>query len=126
MPDSSVGRKIISISVDLGITTPDGLRHIDFGLAKETGDDDVITWTIDFAFQTRESKDEDFVDEVKLKIKIKSTDFAKAEQTATDGLTEPQVTHLNGPVTAISQQRSKGKATDAQVTKVAAKTISLH
>ena len=35
---SNVDHKIVSISVDLGVTTPDGLRHIDFGLEKDTGD----------------------------------------------------------------------------------------
>jgi hypothetical protein len=50
---SIVDHKIVSISVDLGVTTPDGLRHIDFGLEKDTGDDDSVIWTINFAFQTR-------------------------------------------------------------------------
>ena len=33
---SNVDHKIISISVDLGVTTPDGLRHIDFGLENDS------------------------------------------------------------------------------------------
>jgi hypothetical protein len=121
-----VNHEIVAISVDLGVTTPDGLRHIDFGLEKDTADDDSVTWTINFAFQTRDTTDDAFTDEVTLKITIKTKDFEKAQATATEGLSDPQVTHLNGPVTAVSQQRVLGNATDEQVSRVAEQTIAKH
>jgi hypothetical protein len=121
---SVVDHKIVSISVDLGVTTPDGLRHIDFGLEKDTGDD--ITWTINFAFQTRASTRDDFTVEVTLKIVIKTKDFENAQATATHGLSEAQVDHLNGPVTAVCQQHAAGNATEAQVSQVAGRTIAKH
>jgi hypothetical protein len=123
---SVVDHKIVSISVDLGVTTPDGLRHIDFGLEKDTGDDDSVTWTINFAFQTRASTRDDFTDEVTLKIVIKTKDFEKAQATATQGLSEAQVDHLNGPVTAVCEQRAAGNASEAQVSQVAGRTIAKH
>jgi hypothetical protein len=121
-----VDHKIVSISVDLGVTTPDGLRHIDFGLEKDTADDDSVTWTINFAFQTRAATGDSFTDEVTLKIVVKTQDFDKAQATATEGFSDPQIAHLNGPVTAISQQRALGNATDAQVSQVASHTIAKH
>jgi hypothetical protein len=123
---SIIDHKIVSISVDLGVTTPDGLRHIEFGLQKDTGDDDFITWTINFAFQTRDTTSDDFTDEVTLKIVVKTKDFEKAQATATQGLSDSQVDHLNGPVTAICQQHTAGNATDAQVSQVAGRTIAKH
>ena len=123
---SIVDHKIVSISVDLGVTTPDGMRHIDFGLEKDTADDDSVTWTIHFAFQTRATTSAPFTDEVTLKITVKTRDFEQAQATATEGLSEPQIAHLNGPVTAICHERSVGNATDAQVSQVAARTISKH
>jgi hypothetical protein len=123
---SIVDHKIVSISVDLGVTTPDGTRHIDFGLEKDTGDDDSVTWTINFAFQTRATTRDTFTDEVTLKIMVKTRDFEQAQATATEGLSDPQIAHLNGPVTAICHERSVGNATDAQVAQVAARTISKH
>jgi hypothetical protein len=123
---SIVDHKIVSISVDLGVTTPDGLRHIDFGLDKDNGDDGSVTWTINFAFQTRAIARDAFTDEVTLQIVVKTKDFEKAEATATKGLSDPQVEHLNGPVTAICQQHAAGNASDAQVSQVAGRTIAKH
>jgi hypothetical protein len=123
---STVEHKIVSIAVDLGVTTPDGTRHIDFGLEKDTADDDSVTWTINFVFQTRASTRDPFTDEVTLKIMVKTRDFEQAQATATEGLSDPQIAHLNGPVTAICHERTVGNATDAQVAQVAARTISKH
>jgi hypothetical protein len=122
----TVTHQVVSISVDLGVTTPDQLRHIAFGLEKDTGDDDTVTWTIHFAFQTRQSTTDDFVDEVNLDVKIKEKNFSQAEATAHDGLSDPQVNHINGPVAAVSQLHSQGGASDDQLSRVVEGTIPLH
>ena len=121
-----VTHDVVSISVDLGVTTPDQLRHIAFGLEKDTDDDGTVTWTIHFGFQTRQSTSDNFVDEVTLDVKVKVKDFNQAEATAHEGLTDPQVNHINGPVTAVSQLHAQGNATDAQVSRVVEGTIPLH
>ena len=123
---SAVEHQIVSISVDLGVTTPDNLRHIDFGLEKDTGDDDTVTWTIHFKFQERQSTDDDFVDVVTLDVKVKTKNQAAAESTATEGLTDPQVDHLNGPVTVASQKLSQGKATEDRVSQLVEATLPKH
>src|SRR5437868_6355705 len=100
MPNkAAVEHQIVSISVDLGVTTPDNLRHIDFGLEKDTGDDDTVTWKIHFKFQERESASDSFIDVVTLDVVVKEKNHPAAEATAKEGLTNPQVDHLNGPVT---------------------------
>jgi hypothetical protein len=116
----------VSISVDLGVTTPDNLRHIDFGLEKDTGDDDTVTWTIHFKFQERESASDNFIDVVTLDVVVKEKNHPAAQATATDGLTDPQVDHLNGPVTVASQKRNEGKATDDQVSRLVEGTLPKH
>ena len=123
---ATVTHQVVSISVDLGVTTPDQLRHIAFGLEKDTGDDGTVTWTIHFAFQTRQSTSDDFVDEVTLDVTVKVKDFNQAEATASQGLSDPQVSHLNGPVTAVSQLHAQGTASDAQLSRVVEGTIPLH
>jgi hypothetical protein len=127
MPNkASVEHQIVSISVDLGVTTPDNLRHIDFGLEKDTGDDDTVTWTIHFKFQERESDSDSFVDVVTLDVVVKEKNHPAAEATATEGLTTPQVDHLNGPVTVASQRLKDGKATEDRVSGLVEATLPKH
>jgi len=124
--DSSVNHQIVSISVDLGVTTPDNLRHIEFGLEKDTGDDDSVTWTIHFKFQERQSATDNFVDVVSLDVKVKEKNHQAAEATAKEGLTDPQVDHLNGPVTVASQNLSQGQGTEDQVSRLVEGTLPKH
>ncbi len=127
MPKKAVlAHQIVSISVDLGVTTPDNLRHIGFGLEKDTGDDGTVTWTIHFKFQERDSKDQDFVDVVTLDVTVKEKNFATAEATATDGLSSPQVDHLNGPVTVASQKLAQGTVPEDRVSRLVEGTLPKH
>lgn len=123
---AAVDHQIVSISVDLGVTTPDNLRHIDFGLEKDTGDDDTVTWTINFKFQERASTDVDFIDVVTLDVTVKSKNHPAAEATAKDGLTTPQVDHLNGPVTVASRKLKEGKMKKKQVATLVEGTLAKH
>jgi hypothetical protein len=123
---AAVEHQIVSISVDLGVTTPDNLRHIDFGLDKDTGDDDTVTWTIHFKFQERESTRDSFIDVVTLDVVVKVKNHPVAEATAKDGLTDPQVDHLNGPVTVASQKLNEGKATEDRVSRLVEATLPKH
>jgi hypothetical protein len=123
---SAVEHQIVSISVDLGVTTPDNLRHIEFGLAKDTGDDDTVTWTIRFKFQERESTSESFIDVVTLDVVVKEKNHPAAEATAKDGLTDPQVDHLNGPVTVASKKLNEGTATEDRVSRLVEATLPKH
>jgi len=124
--DTAVQHQIVSISVDLGVTTPDDLRHIEFGLEKDTGDDDSVSWTIHFQFQERQSTTDDFIDVVTLDVKVKEQNHDAAEATAKEGLTDPQVDHLNGPVTVASQSLSQGNATQDQVSRLVEATLPKH
>ncbi len=119
---SKVKHQIISISVDLGVTTPDNLRHIDFGLSKDTADDGTITWLITFKFQERAKTSDAFVDVVTLSVKVKSKNNPAAEATAKDGLSDNQIDHLNGPVTVASQK----KLPQAQLSNLVEGTIPKH
>ena len=121
-----VKHQIVSISVDLGVTTPDNLRHIEFGLEKDTADDGTISWTIDFKFQERAKVDDTFTDVVTLHIKVKEKHNDAAQATATEGLSDPQVDHLNGAVTVASQQHAQGKVTDGQLSNLVEGTIPKH
>ena len=121
-----VVHQIVSISVDLGVTTPDNLRHIDFGLEKDTDDDGKVTWTIHFKFQERATTKDTFTDVVVLDVKVKTKNNAAAEATAKEGLSDDQVAHLTGAVAAAAKKNAQGKATDDQVAKLAEAAIPKH
>ena len=123
---AAVEHEIVSISVDLGVTTPDNLRHIEFGLEKDTGDDDTVTWTIHFKFQERDSTSDTFVDVVTLDVTVKEKNHPAAEATAKEGLTDPQVDHLNGPVTVASQKLSAGQTTEDRLSRLVEGTLPKH
>jgi len=123
---AAVEHEIVSISVDLGVTTPDNLRHIEFGLEKDTGDDDTVTWTIHFKFQERDSTNDSFVDVVTLDVAVKEKNHPAAEATAKEGLTDPQVDHLNGPVTVASQKLNAGQTTEDRVSRLVEGTLPKH
>src|SRR5260370_7529143 len=89
--------QIVSISVELGVTTPDNLRHIAFDLAKDTADDSTVTWTIDFKLQERANATDAFIDIVTLTVKVKSKNTPAAEATTNDGLSHAQPPHPHGP-----------------------------
>lgn len=121
-----VNHEIISISVELGVTTPDNLRHIAFDLEKDTADDGTVSWTIDFNLQERSSTADNFVDVVSLTIKVKTKNNDAAEATAKEGLNDAQQVHLQGPGLAASQGFQNGTLTEEQAGKVIEGTLPLH
>ena len=121
-----VKHQIVSLSVDLGVTTPDKLRHVAFGLQKDTHDDGVIAWEIDFALLERAKASDAFTDIVTLTVKVKSKNNSAAEATATEGLTDAQVTHLSGPVAVAAQKLAAGTFTEDQTARVVEGTLAKH
>src|SRR5260370_6991948 len=89
--------QIVSISVELGVTTPDNLRHIAFDLAKDTADDSTVTWTIDFNLQERANATDAFIDIITLSLTVKSTNNPPAYPTANHRPPYPQPTNLPLP-----------------------------
>jgi hypothetical protein len=119
-----VKHQIVSLSVDLGVTTPDKLRHVGFGLQKDTHDDGVIAWEIEFTLQERAKASEPFTDIVSLTVKVKSKNNAAAESTATEGLTDGQVTHLSGPAAVAAKKLADGTFTADQTARVVEGTLA--
>jgi hypothetical protein len=121
-----VKHQITSLSVDLGVTTPDRLRHIAFGLQKDTGDDGIVTWEIDFALEERAKASDDFTEIVSLTIKVKSRNNTAAEATATEGLSDAQVTHLSGPAAIAAKKLKDGTFSQEQTARVVEGTLAKH
>jgi len=80
---------ITSFSVDLLVVTPDQLRKINITLSKDANDGSV-DWTMDFGLEERAKTTEDYHDVVKLSVKLKQAQHAKADQTAKKGLDSTQ------------------------------------
>lgn len=79
-----------SFSVDLLIVTRDQLRKIDINLAKSFKDDGSVLWTMIFGLQERAKTSDAFADVIKLTVKINPAQNDKAEETAHNGLDDPQ------------------------------------
>lgn len=125
-PGPILKHQIVSISVELGVTTPDNLRHIAFDLEKDTADDGTVSWTIDFKLQERASAADAFIDIVALTVKVKSKNNPAAEATASGGLSDAQANHLQGPATIAAQQLNAGAVTADQASRVIENTLPLH
>lgn len=119
------GKQNVSTSVDLTVTTPDNLRHIEFGLEKDTAGG-TVSWTINFKFQERKSDSVPFVTLVTLAIKVKSKYDSAAAATKQDGLSAAQQEHLQGPATVAAQQLAAGAVPQEQASRVIENTLAKH
>lgn len=99
---------IVSISVAFELDTPDGLKKINFGLEKDTDDDQNATWTIHFALSERTDTTKDFAQVVSLDVTVKTTLFGAAETTAKNGLTPNQAAFAMGPAAAATKAAKAG------------------
>ena len=122
----TVEHQIVSITVQLGVTTPDNLRHVGFTLEKDTSDDGTVSWEIDFTLQERSVATDPFVDIVTLTVKVKTRNNAGAEVTATDGLSDAQANHLTGPASVAAKKLNDGTVSEDRASKVVEKTLTLH
>jgi hypothetical protein len=79
------------IDVSFMVITGDKLRQITIHLIKETTGPGKINWTLDFTLGEKEKKtDPAFLEVIKLSVKIKPSNFDKAEVTAKKGLNDAQ------------------------------------
>lgn len=76
-------------SVDLLIVTPDQKRKIDFKLSK-TMKAGRVNWDLEFGLQERDKTTDPWHDVVKLTVNIKPALHTKANDTALNGLDQPQ------------------------------------
>jgi hypothetical protein len=118
-------RQTVSVSLDLTVTTPDNLRHIEFGLEEDTADG-TVSWTINFKLQERKTDKVPFVDVVTLTIKAKSKYNAAAQATKEHGLSPAQQEHLTGPATVAAKALKAGAVTEPQASRVIENTLAKH
>ena len=87
----------IALKVDFELNTPDGLRHISFGLEKDT-DGTKVNWTITFVLSERTDTNTPFGDPlVSLRVFVATALHAHAQTAAQKGLTAAQTAHATGP-----------------------------
>jgi hypothetical protein len=118
-------KQVVSVEVNLTVTSPDNLRHIEFGLEKDTASGSV-TWTIDFKFQQRADVNATFVTLVSLHIKVKSKYNDSAAATKQEGLSPAQQEHLLGPATVAAQGLAAGTVPEASASRVVENTLAKH
>ncbi|MEP6849665.1 MAG: hypothetical protein ABI999_12480 [Acidobacteriota bacterium] len=79
------------IDVSLKVITGDRLRQITIHLIKETTGPGKVNWTLDFTLGEKEKKtDPAFLEVINLSVKIKPSNFDKAEATSKKGLNDSQ------------------------------------
>jgi hypothetical protein len=119
------GRETVSGSVDLSVTTPDNLRHIEFGLEMDNADG-TVSWTINFKLQERKTDKDSFVDIVTLTIKVKQKYHEAAQATKAEGLSPAQQEHLAGPATVAAKQLAAQAVPREQACRVIENTLAKH
>lgn len=98
----------IALKVDFDLNTPDGLRHIAFGLEKDT-DGTKVNWTITFVLSERNDTNTPFGDPlVSLRVFVATTLHAQAETAAQKGLTAAQTAHATGPAADAAKAVHEG------------------
>ncbi|MGH9838297.1 MAG: hypothetical protein ACREEM_05900 [Blastocatellia bacterium] len=104
-----------SFSVDLLVVTPNQLRKMDIGLAKDCQSDGTVKWTMVFELQERKKTIESFAHIVKLKVVIDPTLFKQAEVTAKKGFDQDQISQVvTAADTAKRHKQGKVSAKRAQ------------
>ncbi len=116
-------KQVVSVELNLTVTSPDNLRHLEFGLEKDTASGNV-TWTIDFKFQQRADANAAFVTLVSLHIKVKSKYNDSAADTKQHGLSSAQQEHLLGPATVAAQGLAAGTVPEASASRVVENTLA--
>jgi hypothetical protein len=100
--------QIVSISVNFELDTPDGLKKIDFGLEKDTDDQQNSTWTIHFQLMERTDTTKDFAQVVLLDVKVKTANYGAAENISKNGMTPNQAAYAMGPAATAAAAAKAG------------------
>jgi hypothetical protein len=114
----------VPISITLAVLLPDNKHQISFGMTKGCNPDDTVFWIIDFVF--RDKVGDDFQDRVKLQVAINTADNPAAEALAKSGLSNMDITFLNGPVTNRSQKLPPGTTQDPKTANLLTAMVDQH
>jgi hypothetical protein len=94
----TVKKQVVKVHVKFTLNTPDGKRRVIFDLEKNTADDGVVTWKINFQLFERERKSDTFGDAiVDLEVEVDSKLNNKAQAMFDNGMTPPQAAFASGP-----------------------------
>lgn len=105
----ATGATVIKMKVHFELNTPNGLRRVIFGLAKDATSGKTVTWTIDFQLFERAKKSDPFGDAiVTLNVEVDKALNSKAEKAA-KGLTAGQSAHALGPAADDAKAAEEGE-----------------
>jgi hypothetical protein len=123
-PAKPAANPCVPISITLAVLLPDNNHQISFGMTKGCNPDDTAFWIIDFVF--RDKVGSDFQDRVKLQVAVNTADNPAAEALAKSGLSNMDITFLNGPVTNRSQKLAPGTTQDAKTANMLNTIVDQH
>lgn len=121
---ASSSSKLVSLAVDIEVMTGDQLKKCVFGIEKKkTGGNN--NWTIKFTFLTRDKKSDDFVERVKVTVKVELANAAGTVKTATaKTMTVNQKNFVSGVVTRVAEKVESGDLSKAKLGKVVEHAVS--
>ena len=93
--------------VEVTFTVTTDLRQISFHLAKETNSSGKAEWTLDFTLsEKKQASDPIFKEVISLHIKVKPSNFNKAQVTSDKGLNSAQTAqaHLAGDASKLASE----------------------
>jgi hypothetical protein len=112
------------VSITLAVLLPDNSHQISFGMTKGCNPDNSAFWIIDFVF--RDKVGDDFQDRVKLQVAVNTADNPAAAALAKAGLSNMDITFLNGPVTNRAAKLAPGTTQDAKTSNMLSMIVDQH
>ena len=103
---------------------PDDLHQISFGLTKGCNPDDTAFWIINFVL--RDLVGSEFQDRVKLDLAVNVANNPAAEALANSGLTNMDITFLNGPITNRAKKLPVGTTDDHKAASMLNAMVDQH
>jgi hypothetical protein len=114
----------VPISITLAVLLPDNAHQISFGMTKGCNPDNSEFWIIDFIF--RDKVGDDFQDRVNLQVAVNTDNNPAAAALAKSGLSNMDITFLNGPVTNRAKKLAPGTTTDAKAGNMLTTLVDQH
>jgi len=109
------------LSLTLAVLLPDQSHQISFGMTKGCNPDNTAFWMIDFIF--RDKVGDEFQDRVNLQVAVDVDQSPAAEALAKSGLSNLDITLLNGPITRRAKKLPAGTTNDPKTASLLATMV---
>jgi hypothetical protein len=115
----------MNLSFQQSVSSPSELSQIEFGISRYCYSGDELVYTIGFVLRERRRRDLEFVDRIKINVRVDSSNHKSAERLMTQRrLSEEQLQFLRGPVTSHAKSLPQGSTHDNELIALLRKALT--